>query len=289
MKPFYSIVYIKPNTLSDEKISIGMVLNTGNRALFDFSETKLKAISRLIETDILETVERMLKNVKKKAEAVSVDINQIEGFEVDPFTKDYFNYLNKYSNNILEYSKPSENEGNFNASDFEELFKLFVDSSYGFKVKEEVSFRQSFEKKLINSRVSDCLDIKYRVSKKRVSTILSNTEVDYIGVNGTIYSGHVLDTNLSHSSLENRIYKIRSLIIGLRELSKAYNLDTKGEHVVYFNEPDTASDKDIIHSLNKDETLPFHLKPADYFEEEESIIENTNVIKFSEFLTSFEL
>lgn len=284
MKPFYSIVYIKPNTLSDEKISIGMVLNTGNRPLFDFSEKKLKAASKLIGTDAIDTIERTLKYVKREIESVSVDVNQVEAFEIEPFTKDYFEYLNRYSNNILEYSKPTENEGSFKVSDFEELFKLFVDSNYGIKIKEEISFKESFENKLSNSRVSDRLDIKYRVSKERVNTIFSNTEVDYIGVNGSIYTGHVLDTNFSHNSLENKIHKIRSLIIGLDGLSKKYKLKSNGEHIVYYNEPDNSKNKDIIHNISKDKTLPFSLKPSEYFEEEEKIFEERNVNKFSEFL-----
>ncbi|MCC5941852.1 MAG: hypothetical protein JJU37_09955 [Balneolaceae bacterium] len=282
MKPFYSVLYLKSESISDEKIAVGMFLNTDRKPLFDYSENKLRAASKIIDSEVVDSVERLLRNVKKKVDSLSDDKNQKEAFDVNPFTHSYFDYLNRYSNNLILHSKPEENIGDFKLDDFDSLFKLLVDKNYGFVEKKDVTFRNQVEETLRASRVSERLDIKYRVPKNRVKSILRSHEVDYIGVNGKIYSGNVIDTTTDHYTIENKVYQIRALIDGLMELSDHFDLDKEGHHVVYFNEPKGIKQKDVIHDLTHDTTKLFKLKPWEMFEEEENEIEKAKVGKFSE-------
>jgi len=285
MKPFYSVLYLKSESISDEKIAVGMLLNADQKPLFDYSEDKLKVASKIIDSEAVDSVEKLLNNIKRKVDSLSKDKNQKEAFDVDPFTNSYFDYLNRYSNNLILYSKPAENIGDFKLEDFDSLFKLLVDKNYGFEEKEPVTFRKKVEETLRTSRVSERLDIRYRVPKDRVKSILRSHEVDYIGANGKIYSGNVIDTTTDHYTIENKVYQIRALIEGLIELSYQLNLDKEGHHVVYFNEPKGRKQKDVIYDLNHDNTRPFVIKPWELFEEEEKELEDKNVGKFSELLT----
>lgn len=61
MKAFYSVLYIRPEPVSDEKISIGLFLNSTKKPLFNFSEKKLKIAAKLIGSDTADSIERMLK------------------------------------------------------------------------------------------------------------------------------------------------------------------------------------------------------------------------------------
>ena len=285
MKPYYSVLYLKSESVSDEKIAVGMFLDTDRKPLFNYSEEKLKAASKIIDSEAVDSVERLLKNVKKKVDSLSKDKNQKEAFDVDPFTKSYFDYLNRYSNNLILYSKPAENIGDFKLEDFDSLFKLLVDNNYGSEVKETRTFRKKVEETLRASRVSERLDIKYRVPKNRVKSILRSHEVDYIGANGKIYSGNVIDTSTDHYTIENKVYQVRALIDGLIELSDHFGLVKEGHHVVFFNEPKGRKQKDVIHDLTRDTTRHFKLKPWEMFEEEEREIERADVGKFSKLLT----
>ncbi|MCC5904607.1 MAG: hypothetical protein JJU13_00240 [Balneolaceae bacterium] len=276
---------MKSESISDEKIAIGMFLNANRKPLFDYSEDKLKMASKIINSEAVDSVEKLLKNIKRKIDSLSKDKNQKEAFDVDPFTNSYFDYLNRYSNNLILYSKPEENIGDFKLDDFDSLFKLLVDKNYGFEEKETVVFGKKVEETLRASRVSERVDIKYRVPKDRVKSILRNHQVDYIGANGKIYSGNVIDTTTDHYTIENKVYQIRALISGLAELSGNLGLHTKGRHVVYFNEPAGSKQKDVIYDLHHDNTRPFKLKPWELFEEEEKELEDKNVGKFSEFLS----
>lgn len=288
MKSFYSILYLKSESISDEKIAVGMFLNIDRKPLFDYSEDKLKVASKIIDSDAVDSIEKHLKNIKKKVNSISKDKNQKETFEIDPFTNSYFDYLNRYSNNLILYSKPEENIGDFKLGDFDSLFKLMVDKNYGFVEKDTATFRKKVEETLRASKVSERVDIRYRVPKDRVTSILRNHEVDYIGANGKIYSGNVIDTSSDHYTIENKVYQVRALIDGLIELAGQLNLEKKGQHVVYYNEPEGRKQKDVIYALRKDDTRHFAVKPWELFEEEARDIEQSGVKKFSALLSKSE-
>jgi len=78
MKPFYSIVYLKPESVSGEKVAVGLFLNTDNRPIFDYSKSKLKVAAGLINTDAVASVEKMFKNIKKKIKSAKEDSSQAE-------------------------------------------------------------------------------------------------------------------------------------------------------------------------------------------------------------------
>ena len=284
MKPFYSVLYLKSESISDEKIAVGMFLNAEKKPVFDYSEEKLKVASKVIDSDAVDSIERTLKNIKKKVRSFSMDKTQAEAFDIEPFTSGYFDYLSRYSNNLLIYSKPSDNIGDFEYEDFKSLFKLLIDKNYGVVEEKPVSFKEKAEERLKTSRVSERLDIKYRVPKNRVKSIFRSTKVDYIGVNDSIYSGNILNTEMDHYSIGNKVYHLRALIEGLMDLAESLELKNKGRHVLYYNEPEGKSQKDIIHDLIKDDTHPFTIKRWELFEEEEKNIEEHNVGKFSKFI-----
>lgn len=284
MKPFYSVLYLKPESVSEEKIAIALFLKTENKPIFDFSEYKLKVASKIIESEVVDSIEKKLKNIRKKIDSISNDENQIEAFEIAPFTDSYFDYLSRYSNNLIEYSKPSENVGNFSDKDFLSLFRLLVDKNFEEEKEESIPYREVVKKKLESSIISECVDIRYRIPKNRVKTIYRNHEVDYIGVNGSIISGNSIDTTTDPYTLENKIYMLRALVEGLLDLSESYNMKDEGHHIIFYNEPEERKQKDILYDAIHDETSHFFLKSWDEFENTEKWIIDNDVKKFSEFI-----
>lgn len=282
MKPFYSVVYLKPESASDEKVAVGLFLNTDNRPIFDYSDLKLKAAARLIDPDAVDSVEKMLKNIKRKIKTLRKDSSQKEAFEIGAFSESYFDYLSRYSNNMVIYSKPTENSGDFSADDYSNLFKLLVDKHYGEKEFKPVSFRKTVAKALKSSPISNRVDLRYRIPKNKVKSLFSNHEVDYIGINESIISGNSLDTHTDPHTLEMKIYKLRALTDGLLDLANVLGFKNEGRHTLLYNDPEGRKQKDIIYSAKKDITSHFKLKPWEEFEEEEHWIEEHNVRKFSE-------
>ncbi len=200
MKSFYSILYIKPVPVSDEMITIGLFLNINNKPLFDYSENKLRITAKLTDSGFIESLEKMLRNIKKKISS-SVNSFQSEAFEIKLFSESYFRYLNNYCNNILHYSNPSENTGIFKSEEFESLFRLFVDKDYG-KKKVYTNFKDIVKEKITTSKVRDKIDVFYRIPKNTLKTIYRDHEVDYIGVNGSIFTGNSIDLTGEPYNLE---------------------------------------------------------------------------------------
>ncbi|MDZ7720126.1 MAG: hypothetical protein U5K72_15025 [Balneolaceae bacterium] len=285
MKPFYSVLYLKPESVSEEKIAVGLFLKIEDKSIFEYSGRKLKVASKIIESEVVDSIEKKLKNIKKKIGSLSNNENQMEAFDVEPFTISYFDYLSRYANNLLVYSKPSENIGDFTKRDFSSLFKLTVDKTFEEEKEETVSYREIVRDKLQKSVISERVDIRYRVPKNRVKSIYRNHEVDYIGVNGSIVSGNSIDTRIDPYSLENKIYLLRALIDGLLDLSESYDMKDGGHHIIFYNEPEERKQKDILHDALNDETSKFFLKPWDEFESIEKWIIENDVKKFSEFIS----
>lgn len=282
MKSFYSILYIEPEPTSEEKISIGLFLGSDKKPIFDYSEEKLKIASSIIGSETTDSLERILRNIKKKTESFSDDKGQVEAFDVKPFSESYFKYLNNYSNNLITYSNPSKNHGDFMLSDYKELFRLLVDKKYEIEEEQEESFKASVKKKIKSSSVNEKMDTFYKVPKESVETIYRDHIVDYIGVNGSIISGNTLDMKGNPYNLENKFYLLRVLVDGLLDLAKKYNMKNAGKHVVFYNEPVEDKNKALLHSALHDDTSPLTLKHWEEFEDEEAWIANTSISKFSE-------
>ncbi|HKJ30218.1 MAG TPA: hypothetical protein VKA34_00255 [Balneolales bacterium] len=282
MKSFYSILYIKPEAISDEKISVGLFMNTDNRPIFDYSEEKLKIAGNLFDTDIVISLSKLFRNIKKKTDSISKDKNQLEAFDVIPFTESYFKYLNSYSNNLLFYSDPSENIGDFKRNDFRELFRLLVDRNYGEETKVEKTFKSTVRDRINSSSVKDKMDVFYKVSKNTVKTIYRDHEVDYIGVNGSIISGNSVDLKKDPYNLENKFYLLKELANGLINLASELKMKNEGKHIVFHNDPEGKKNKDLLYDAIHDDTNKLTFKHWDEFNTEEKWIAETPLKKFSE-------
>jgi len=282
MKSFYSIFYIEPEPVSEEKISVGLFLNADKKPVFDYSEEKLKVASKIVGSETTDSLQRILRNIKKKTESLSDNDKQAEAFDVKPFSESYFRYLNNYSNNLITYSDPAKNHGDFTLADYKELFRLLVDKKYGIEEEEEESFKTLVKKKINSSVIREKMDVFYKVPKKSVETIYRDHIVDYIGVNGSIISGNTVDMKSSPYNLENKFHLFKSLATGLFKLSHKLNLKEEGKHVVFYNEPEGDKNKDLLHGVLKDSSSPLILKHWEEFEEEAHWVANKPITKFSE-------
>ena len=268
--------------VSDEKITIGLFLNADNKPLFDYSETKLRIAAKLTDSGSIDSVEKILRNIKRKISA-STRPDQIEAFEIGPFTESYFKYLSNYSNNILHYSDPTENRGIFRPEEFTGLFRLLVDREYGV-TKVDRSFKDVVKKRISSSIVKEKIDVFYRIPKETIKTVYADHEVDYIGVNGSIFSGNSIDFSRDPYNLEHKLYLLKFVALGLINLSEKLNLNDSGgnKHIVYYNDPEGSKNKGLLHDAKTEEGSPLIFKHWDEFNDDENWIVNTPTHKFSE-------
>ncbi len=286
MNNFYSILYLRPEPVSDEKISIGLFLNSHKKPVFDFSENKLKLASKLIGTDAKDSIERMLRNIKAKTDSASKNKNQTEAFNINSFSKDYFDYLKRYSNNLLIYSKPSENIGNFNLDDYNELFRLLIDKNFRVKKEAKESFKTAFKNKIKSSVINEKIDTFYSLSKDSLESVYRDHRVGYIGVNGRIITGNSIDLRGNPYNAENNLYLYRAMAEGLSNVASKRGITKEGKHIIYHNEPDSKKGNDLLSKAKSDRTTPLKFKYwGEFEEEEERIAASDSIRKFSDFIS----
>ena len=120
-KDFYSIVYVAPNHLTNEKISVGIILVNQGVPYFKYSMTKLKWLSfDLIKAPVkkhLEEIEAIIKEEQK---------SQVLRLFNYRFAPEVFEELNKKSRGLVLFEKPNEIHGKILEKDFDKLFNELI-------------------------------------------------------------------------------------------------------------------------------------------------------------------
>ncbi|MEX0997809.1 MAG: hypothetical protein WDZ45_12225 [Flavobacteriaceae bacterium] len=107
MKPFYTIIQLAPNTATNDAVGIGMLLFDGFKFRYYYSRNKLKAAKKLLQNRDVN-INFLLSQIGEKFECINNDHKEFKLFFNFEKLSDinYFEYLNKYSNGILQFGKP---------------------------------------------------------------------------------------------------------------------------------------------------------------------------------------
>lgn len=283
MNAFTALVYIKPNTATDEKIAVGLLASGINKIHFSYSKAKLHKAFALANINITNPIERYLKNIAKA-------INEDNGKEIHfpenyTLNKEYLTYLNKYDNGIVYFEKPTSMAFPIDDKQFAEIFKLMLGEHLMLDKNkhQEISFSKSIHNKiekrvLLNSKA----DVIYPINPDNVKGILNPVEVDYISVNGAICAGMHIDFCTESNTIVRHIYEYKSLAIGLNNFSDKKHYKEKSNYSIYFNTPEGKEQKSILDKLRKDDSiLGVTVKEFESIENDVERIEKKNYRKFS--------
>lgn len=238
MKTFYSILFCPIRPVVDEKLSIALLLRSGDKIYFQFSHDKLKILKELLPDNAFNLLKSSLKNIDeyfalKNSELISQQII-IEGIELYPekfLRPEYFEYLNNYSNNLLHFSKPKSIDVDVTDETFEKLYsKLIFEPDFINKKKYLVAEKV---KRKINPKIQGHVNLDIELTSKQISSLVVPTPVWFIGKNEQDVTGEVIDFDKSTSYLENDIREHLYLLQLLRNTNSKY----KGKHFLVGNEP----------------------------------------------------
>ena len=219
MKSFYSLIKIAPNTLSDDNLTIGIILSDVNGFRFRFSKEKKQIAKSLVSVDnsIIDFLE--LEIVKKINDTnLNFKKSKLELFDFNQnLSSGYFDYLSKYSNGILRFSKPNYIASDLDDSQFLELFKLFVDSTDVGVQKKINSIDKVFYDRIntnLIERVKDRVHINFKFDSNLIPTI-TTFDIDCIGLNGAFVGAKSLPFTQSKDVLQKSIQTYISVIAHL--------------------------------------------------------------------------
>lgn len=229
MKTFYTIIKIAPNVMADDSISIGLLVSNGRKFWLKFSEDKKNISKRLLE-DNSGIVDFLTKQLKTFFKSQNEELRRLENdlFPLEKIIKsNYFEYLNRYSNGILQFSKPSLLDDDFSDDKFIKLFSLFIDKNFEnsarIKSTSDLDFKDIISNLLLKP-VTEKIHVKCKFNSKNLSSIYFQYELDCIGLNGAFVGAKSISFDKTHSILDKDISHYIALI---SLLTSKYNKDIK--------------------------------------------------------------
>lgn len=223
MKSFYSIIRFVNNPLSKENLAIGLIMISGNKIHYKFSNEKIQLVNKLNPVNFklleytIEKINNFIQNELKSDVSLFSDDNKIN-FE-------YLKRLSVYNNGFLQFDNPSIINIDFDDVKFNDFFNKYIQLSYKPVKKKEVDYTFSkIIKEVFQEPLSGLIDIDYKIEKEKIPGLFFDYKLDGIGINGVIYSVKSIDLNS-----DKTIDQIRKDVSELESLN--YRIDLLGKSI----------------------------------------------------------
>lgn len=257
MKTFYSLIKVSPNPSAGDLFTIGIVVADQSGVFVKVSENKIKTAhtllsenSALVDFIIKQIVHRAIEANKLIAE------NKTLLFENNHlFNSEYFGYLSRYSNNLIQFTEPIALFDAITLENNEKLFCLFVDSDLQTESKlndsNETVFIEKIENNLL-SRVKERVHTNISFDDKIIPSLYFRFEMDCIGLNGVFTGAKSLYFNKTEKTIHTQVSDYITLIT---EIEKKYNKEVDNNFYLIADEPERNTKEHLlwekVRSLNK--------------------------------------
>jgi hypothetical protein len=283
MNSFYNIIKIASDTGSCDSIAIGLIAYSNDRYHLSFSDKKIKIVKSLLgeEGNLTHFLEIQLSKWIERLNA-TFSSNENLLFKEKLIGADYFNYLSRYSNNMIQFSKPYFLSKPINDDDFKNLFKLLIDrdsQQQNLLLPSYIEFETKIRIRLLD-KVKDRVHINAPITEKIIPSLYYSFEVDCIGMNGVITAAKSVDFNKSDITIDRNLshyFQVSAL------LAKKYNKEREANNFFLIaDEPSDMKSKEhhIWEQLQKQPQ--FLLIPSDESDRVANKIEETKAQKFLE-------
>lgn len=287
MKNIFSIIYLQTNSMSGEKIAVGLIAITESEILFKVSKQKLGFASSLSGKDAIEHATFNFQLIEKNVAAANQEKKKELFSAGSAFTKEYLQYLKKYSKGLTLFDEPKPYAGPLEKKEFKQLFEELVGEWEETKkpAKKSVSFSGLIHKKLSNPIFHDKGDVNYKLTPEKISGLLLPQEVNLISKNGNILAAHAIDFTTSVEVITRHAYELEVLFKSLDALAKhAIGKSHKGSYYLLFNSPEKGSPQEkLLNTIKASKSDLMHIEEADILDELAVKLDKQGYDKFSLF------
>lgn len=220
MKTFYSILYctIRPNL--DEKVSIGLFMGNSDEWRFQYSLEKLHVIKDLFSDAAFNTIKFSLKSLSSLSlECASDAMGAFKGHKV--LSGDYFDYLSRYSQNLITYSKPVEIDVEVDNTIFDTLFEKFI-----FNLPKNILHKtrpMEQVKRILSKSIADHVNFDVELSGADIPGLIVPAKLWFIGKNDVQVTGETKDFNGLPHIIQQQVNAHLYLIEKIRDTAAGKN------------------------------------------------------------------
>lgn len=126
MKGYISIIYTRTNQLTAEKIAVGLIFLSDQKAEIKFSEKKLELVEKYFKPGIKPFIENQLHLFQNKIREINLQLTE-KGLDETGLDKKYFHYLNKYSQGLFNFDELKPINLKLDGQILNELVDRFLD------------------------------------------------------------------------------------------------------------------------------------------------------------------
>lgn len=247
MKTFISILSIKTNNFSNEKIVVGLLAVSANEIFYAYSKDKLKILNKISHQENLSNFsESILNQIKKKIAKINNEnfsLQESLNIEKDLFNDEYFNYLSNYNNGILNFSQPYEINYLFSKQDFSKYYKNFVGESISLENKKsKISLHKKIKPYFKKDGLEEKADLNYTLHSNNFKGILQDCQIPLITKNGSINVLQAIDFNMHPNTITHHLYETKIIFDALSNFAPKVN-STVEKIKVAFEEPKLKSEQ----------------------------------------------
>lgn len=230
MSSFYSIIYAGINPVAGDKLAVGLFMRGALRPHFAWSRNRVGVVRDLLGRD----AHRMLvMNLKALARECTADaqlstglFSQIGSGELagQLLQEPYFEYLSKYSRNLLTFGPVTRIDVEADDARFAALFKLLVDDQELGSSPSPSDIDEVREG--LRTRTAQRLAWEVTLTQAQLPGLLMpSVTIGFHGRNDLDVIGEVVDFMRPNYHLENQLYELNDVQRAISErkrLGKAY-------------------------------------------------------------------
>ncbi len=259
MNTFYSIIKISPNNVAGDNIAIGIALFDGEKIRHYFSERKRKIASKLLEGNSFD-LSFVIKQFIYRFDEINKEKEDLVLFsKYNKFNDSgYFEYLNKYSHGLVQFSQPFM--VNDEIDDFK--FSKIVDLVFNEPLYETLSLvedKPSIERARVYQElivpVQEKVHTNYRFTKSNLPSIYFPFEMECIGLNGSLIGAKHLPFDKTRQTLDVNLGHYFTII---STLSNIYNKRLKDNEFFLISDEPTdikSQEHQVWESVNSNELI----------------------------------
>jgi len=288
MKNLISIVYLQTNSVSGEKIAVGLLGISEKEVFFQSSEQKIKLAAKLAIPDVAKQAEYSFDFISNKVNETNKELKSaslIQG--PSKFNKEYIQYLNKYSKGLLQFDAAKGFAGTLDKKSFKQLFQQFIglwEEKESSDTKKQ-SFHTAIKKQLKKKTFTEKADIDYKLQPETVKGILLPHDITVISKNGNILAAQAIDFSTSPEVIGKHAYELEVIFNSLEKLGKEHiGKKHEGSYYLLFNKPEKGSQQEkLLNEIKQTKSSLMNIEEAGYLEEIGDKLEKQHYSKFSLF------